>query len=371
MKNRELALGELCLIDWGNTSLTKKAYVSNGKYLAVSATGGDGRIDHYEHTAFTPVISAIGAQCGKLFLPEENFTAIKNTITLTPHQKEIPYENKYLFYLLSSLKLPRRGAGQPFISKGDLEKFKVSLPPLAEQQRISNILDKEYKLQKVYKNKYKKYSELLKSTFIYFFGEPSKNTKGWPSCTLGDLIHFAKDGPHVSPKYSDKDGIPFLSTRHVRPGEIIWEDMKFINQEEANRQWKKCKPMKGDILYTKGGTTGLAAEVKTTSPFAVWVHLALLRPNTLQVHPTWLENMLNSHYAYFQSQRYTHGIANKDLGLTRMKKIKMYLPPLSAQLKFVDFVRSQEKYMQLVSQGQSQLKRMISSTKSNFFSTNK
>ena len=153
MKKREIELGELCIIDWGNTSLTKKAYVNNGKYLAVSATGGDGRIDHFEHLAFTPVISAIGAQCGKLFLPEENFTAIKNTITLTPDKTGVPYESKYLYYLLSSLTLPRRGAGQPFISKGDLEKFKIVLPPLDEQRRIAKILDKIKRRQKIYKYK--------------------------------------------------------------------------------------------------------------------------------------------------------------------------------------------------------------------------
>ena len=57
----------------------------------------------------------------------------------------------------------------------------------------------------------------------------------------------------------------------------------------------------------------------------------------------WLEAMLNSPYCYQQSQRFTRGIANHDLGLTRMVKIQIYLPPLSLQREFARRVRSVQK----------------------------
>ena len=135
----EMTLSEICIVDWGNTDLTKKSYRSNGKYLAVSATGPDGRIGHAEHKAFTPVLSAIGARCGRMFLPEEDFTAIKNTITLTPIAEVA--SGKYIFFLFEHLSLPIRGAAQPFISKGDIEKFEVSVPSLDEQKSIVARLD--------------------------------------------------------------------------------------------------------------------------------------------------------------------------------------------------------------------------------------
>lgn len=135
-----LKLKDICVIDWGNTSLTKKAYEVDGEYLAVSATGADGKISHYEHEADVCVLSAIGAQCGKMFFPQQRFTAIKNTITLTPNRELV--DSKYLYYLFTYIELPKRGAAQPFISKGDIEKFELPhLPPLAEQQRIVAKLD--------------------------------------------------------------------------------------------------------------------------------------------------------------------------------------------------------------------------------------
>lgn len=46
--------------------------------------------------------------------------------------------------------------------------------------------------------------------------------------------------------------------------------------------------------------------------------------------------MLNSAYCYAQSQGFTQRATNKDLGLTRMAKIKMYLPPKEEQEKYAE-----------------------------------
>jgi restriction endonuclease S subunit len=129
----EVSLKQICDVDWGNTKLTKSSYVADGKFLAVSASGADGLIDHYEHEANVPVLSAIGAQCGRMFYPGERFTAIKNTITLTP--KVEMADGKFLYYIFTSVKLPQRGAGQPFISKGDIQAFRVLIPKSLEEQR--------------------------------------------------------------------------------------------------------------------------------------------------------------------------------------------------------------------------------------------
>ncbi len=144
-------LDDICIIDWGNTSLTKKSYVENGKYLAASATGVDGKIEGYEHEADVCVLSAIGAQCGKVFFPEQRFTAIKNTITLTPKRDKV--NGKYLYYLFTHIVLPKRGSVQPFISKGDIQNFQIEhLPPLAEQQRIVAKLDAVFEQADVVKD---------------------------------------------------------------------------------------------------------------------------------------------------------------------------------------------------------------------------
>ena len=221
------------------------------------------------------------------------------------------------------------------ITQGDIRSAPLPLPPLPEQRRIAAILDQADALRAKRQEALAQLDSLTQSIFIEMFGDPAANPKGWEAATLGDLIFSATDGPHVSPSYSET-GIPFLSTRHVRRGEISWSDLKFLSPADAEVQWKKCRPERGDILYTKGGTTGLAAAVRTEEAFAVWVHVALLKPDSAKVETEWLESMLNADFCYRQSQDLTHGIANRDLGLKRMVKIRMYRPPSSLQREFVE-----------------------------------
>ncbi|MCP9901773.1 restriction endonuclease subunit S [Cyanobium sp. Cruz CV13-4-11] len=160
------SLVDLCIVDWGNTDLTKRAYVEDGKFLAVSAAGCDGRIGHREHERNTPVLSAIGAQCGRMFLPEEDFTAIKNTITLTSRQGQCT--GGFLYRLLTHVDLPKRGAAQPFISKGDIQEFQVVVPEsLSVQQEIEESLAcleaETHRLTHLYERKLAALEELKKS----------------------------------------------------------------------------------------------------------------------------------------------------------------------------------------------------------------
>lgn len=243
----------------------------------------------------------------------------------------------------------------------------VPLPPLPEQRRIAAILDKADALRAKRREAISRLDQLLQSVFLEMFGDPVTNPKGWPACELGDLIYAAQDGPHISPEYSES-GIPFLSTRHVRAGSIRWEDLKYLSLAEAEIQWRKCRPVRGDILYTKGGTTGLAATVETDEPFAVWVHVALLKTNFERAHPKWLTEMLNSKYCFEQSQRYTHGIANRDLGLKRMVKIKMYEPPLVVQCRFAEFSQHLARKREQLIQSAETLDKLFSSFQNRAFS---
>lgn len=278
----------------------------------------------------------------------------------TWEDEEIGLLNQHIFRVLPNSKIDKKylrhsldgalnemnrhlhGATMKHVNRGEFLATKIFLPPLPEQKRIAAILDKADELTRKREAAIAKLDQLAHSIFVEMFGDPITNPKKWPRATLGDFVFSASDGPHVSPSYVE-NGVPFLSTRHVRPGEVIWKDLKYISKDDANLHWKKCKPTFGDILYSKGGTTGYAAVVKTHQEFAIWVHIALLKPNFEKCNPVWLVNMLNSTYCYRQSQELTHGIANRDLGLKRMLTIAMYSPPLELQNEFVSRISQLEK----------------------------
>ncbi len=164
---------------------------------------------------------------------------------------------------------------------------------------------------------------------------------GWEMTTLGRLVVSAIDGPHFSPEYLD-DGVPFLSARNVKEGHWDFSDVKYVSPEDFELFSKRVKPELGDVLYTKGGTTGVARVVDLTFPFQIWVHVAVLKPHKKLVTPDYLAMTLNSPRCYEQSQLYTRGATNQDLGLSRMKRIELPLPPsLNEQGRVVQHVRHQ------------------------------
>jgi type I restriction enzyme S subunit len=129
-------LGDLADISWGDTSTTKASYVAEG-YVAYSASGLDGKLDHYDFDRTGIVLSAIGAQCGRTWLARGKWSCIKNTIRFW--SKNASASNEFLFVSTEGQGFwPRRGAAQPFISQGDAERIDIVIPEHATMQRFTN-----------------------------------------------------------------------------------------------------------------------------------------------------------------------------------------------------------------------------------------
>jgi type I restriction enzyme S subunit len=175
----------------------------------------------------------------------------------------------------------------------------------------------------------------FKPSGVEWLGEVPEH---WEVLTLRRVIRRAVDGPHHSPDYHDS-GIPFLSARNIKTDRWNLDDAKFISEKDYEEFCKRVIPEVGDVLYTKGGTTGVARAVDLDFRFQIWVHVAVLKVRRDKVEPGYLALILNSPRCYEQAQLFTRGATNQDLGLGRMKAIIFALPPLSQQheiLKAVD-----------------------------------
>src|SRR5690348_2934321 len=121
-------LSDVADVTWGDTSTTKASYVPTG-YLAYSATGPDGLLDHFDYNGLGVVLSAIGAQCGKTWFANGKWSCIKNTIVIRSRDDAV--DPQFLFYATSNPAIwPKRGAAQPFISQTDARNLMLQLPPL-------------------------------------------------------------------------------------------------------------------------------------------------------------------------------------------------------------------------------------------------
>jgi len=177
--------------------------------------------------------------------------------------------------------------------------------------------------------------------------------KSWEWIQLGEVCHHVADGPHFSPKYvDDGTGVLFLSGRNIKESGIDFNTAKHVSKSDHLEFCKRVEPKNGDILYTKGGTTGVATVNRTNEKFSVWVHVAVLQFSQDKVYPEYIAMALNSPHCYSQSQLYTHGIGNKDLGLTRMVNITLPFPPYEEQKRIIAKV---DQLMTLCDQLEQQL----------------
>jgi len=200
-----------------------------------------------------------------------------------------------------------------------------------------------------------KYKEPLSPEFEHINDVPGI-PESWEWVTVSQLTSFVKDGPHYSPKYAEK-GIPFITGGNVRSNGVDFESCKYITKELHEELSRRCKPVLNDILYTKGGTTGIARVNTYDFDFNVWVHVAVLRlVNINFIKPFYIQHALNSVLCYFQSQKYTHGVGNQDLGLTRMIKICLALPPVEEQKKIIKII---DNKMQSISRVEEKVEHML------------
>lgn len=315
-----LDLGKYPIIDQGQKQIAGYTDIEEGLFTDVPAIifGDHTRVIKYIDTPF--FIGADGVKVIKCLDKQANYN--------------------YLYYLLSSVRIPNTGYNRHYKW---LKEAHLVEHTKEEQEKIVSVLSTIDNILNLCFTQINKLDVLVKSRFVEMFGEPSLNPMGWENTTIGNACYYIKDGPHKSlPDVGEGNGYPFISVRNIVKGDIDFSTARYISKEDYIDSIKKCYPQKGDILYSKGGTTGIAKLIDVDIEFANWVHLAVLKFDK-SLNGVFFEHMLNCDYCYNQSQRLTKGIANRDLVLSAMSQIKMYKPPIELQNKFAAFVAQIDK----------------------------
>lgn len=102
---------------------------------------------------------------------------------------------KYLYYWLRTnrARLESLGNGATFkeVSKEIVSRVELPVPPLAEQRRIAEILDKADALRTKRRAALAQLDTVTEAIFLEMFGDPDKNTRSWlDTRTLGDVAEI-------------------------------------------------------------------------------------------------------------------------------------------------------------------------------------
>jgi type I restriction enzyme S subunit len=340
----KVKLGDLTKIKTGK--LDANASSEDGQYPFFTCSREPLKISNYSYDCECVLVAGNGDLNVKYY--NGKFDAYQRTYIIEDNsggQLYMPYLYYFMEGYIKELRRQAIGGVIKYIKLGNLTDALIELPSVDAQKKIVNILKKAKQLLSLSNNEILKLDELVNARFVEMFGDPATNPMRWSETTIGDECFYIKDGPHKSLPDIGKEngGHPFISVRNIVNGYIDFSTARYISDEDYANAIKKCHPEKGDMLYSKGGTTGIAKLIDIDEEFANWVHVAVLKFDKSKLNGIFFENMLNGDYCFEQSQRLTKGIANRDLVLSAMAQIKMYRPPMEIQKQFADFVNQVDK----------------------------
>ena len=244
-----------------------------------------------------------------------------------------------------------RQVAQPTLNIRQIEQLEVPVPPLPEQRRIADILDKADAIRRKRKQAIALTDQLLRSTFLEMFGDPVTNPKGWPSVPVESIAKVEKNALAIGPFGSNllssdyrAAGHPVIFVRDIVSGSFLWKSKVFVNDEKF-MELAAHRAVPGDVLITKmGDPPGVACVLPTEFPDSIiTADVVKVSANRALIHPEYLATMINSPFCQEQIGRISAGITRQKMTLRDFRQLEIRLPPLSEQSRYLGFVRRFER----------------------------
>ena len=231
--------------------------------------------------------------------------------------------------------------------------LELTVPPLPEQKKIASILNSVDEVIETTQKQIDKLQDLKKTTMNELLTKGIGHTefkdsklgrvpKSWETVNIEKLTTKVVDGPHCTPTYVES-GIPFVTVRNITSGEVKFSNLKFITESDYEEFMRRGKPDLGDILYSKDGSIGYTAIVKTEKRFAYFVSVALLKIKHDLINSCFLNYTLQSEYIWKQTGLLTEGTGLKHMVLRSIKALKIILPDMTEQKEISRVLHSIDK----------------------------
>jgi type I restriction enzyme S subunit len=156
---------------------------------------------------------------------------------------------------------------------GEFRDIRVNLPPAPVQREIADFLDAETARIDALMEKKRRMIELV--------------DERWQTCVRDRLARLAPvlplkrrwrvtDCKHRTPTYVD-DGFPVVSPGDVVPGRLdLSVCHRFVDETDLADLTEGRKPKRGDIIYSRNASAGIAALVDTDAPFCMGQDVCLI-----------------------------------------------------------------------------------------------
>ncbi|MCP3143429.1 restriction endonuclease subunit S [Pyxidicoccus xibeiensis] len=232
----------------------------------------------------------------------------------------------------------------PKISGAKLRDMQIPLPPLPEQRRIADILDKADAIRRKRKDAIALTEELLRSAFLDMVGPGAADYGTWNVRSVGSLAASRPNSMRTGPFGSDllhsefaDEGVAVLGIDNAVQNRFAWGERRFVTPEKYERL-RRYTVFPGDVIVTIMGTTGRSAVVPDDIPTAITTkHLATITLDRSQAEPEFVSQALFRHPEVLsQIAASNRGAIMHGLNLGLVKSLLLPIPPLERQRKFAE-----------------------------------
>ncbi len=223
------------------------------------------------------------------------------------------------------------GVGLVHITKGNLEKIKIPLPPLDVQKEIVTEIEG-----------YQKVIDGARAVLDNYRPQVPNNP-AWPMVELGKACETIMDGTHFSPSNTETGDRLYITSKNVRENYLDLSNVSYISEEDHRAIFSRCPARTGDVLYVKdGANTGLAAINTLTEEFSLLSSVAVMRGNPEMLDNRYLAFFLNSVRGRQSMLSMISGVAITRLTLTKLNVALIPLPPLATQQAIVAEIKAEQ-----------------------------
>lgn len=224
------------------------------------ANGQIGFYSEYNHEEPTLLVTCRGATCGVVNICAPRSYVTGNAMALDDlDTRRADLRFMYHALVARGFRDTITGTAQPQITRESLRRVTLRLPPLPEQRRIADILDKADAIRRKRKEAIALTEELLRSAFLEMFGDPVTNPKGWPVKLLGEVIDHLDAGWSANGDARERTADEFgvLKVSAVTSGIFRAEEHKAVPASAIDREL--VTPRRGDLLFSRANTRELVA----------------------------------------------------------------------------------------------------------------
>ena len=321
MSWQESTLGAECELYQPKT-LAKNELNESGLYKVYGANGVIGTHSEFNHEDSQLLVTCRGATCGTINISEPMSWINGNAMVVKPRKGnlDLMFLRHYLHHLDISKAIT--GAAQPQITRQSLAPIEIKFPPLEEQKRIAQILDKAAEIKAKRELAIAKLDELATNIFEETISHSSTSE------ALGALCDV-RDGTHDSPKYTT-EGYPLITSKNIVHGKIDKSTVNLVSEEDYNEICKRSKVSYGDILMPMIGTIGNPVIVEELEPKFAIKNVALIKFHKNSPQNTYINAFLKSKQFHQYVSSVSRGGTQKFLGLGDIRKLE--IPQISQEL---------------------------------------